>query len=344
MKWIALLIVVVVLMSGCAGQYNRSDTKGVTGLPDWQTGDQVTKDKLNTWMNAHDETAASVDAMEAVNGILKMDGAGTPSAAEAGVDYALPGEAGGTPAWGVGEEYMSLEIIQHEGTFYTCRDGFDHTATADDEPGVGVNWETYWYAHTTFSDYADKVAEGDTSVEIVDTGTDGEITFTADGAEIMSITSSGVVMPIITADSSISVDDTASPVVVKIVTVGETVGMWQPVKYVTAQGEYMLADANASGLWPADCISIGDTSDDAGSSATDGEDILCMVMGYGYNTEWTASDGARICLSETAGNLVDCSYLVWDAENDCAQEVGKVEGVDRIWFDFTKPELVHEAP
>ncbi|HML74943.1 MAG TPA: hypothetical protein PKB02_10660 [Anaerohalosphaeraceae bacterium] len=45
-------------------------------------------------------------------------------------------------AWVTGTEYTLAQQRTNDGFLYTCILG--HTATADDEPGSGVNWETYW--------------------------------------------------------------------------------------------------------------------------------------------------------------------------------------------------------
>ena len=44
--------------------------------------------------------------------------------------------------WESGESYSVGDYVRHIGDVYKCIDG--HTAGADDEPGEGDNWETYW--------------------------------------------------------------------------------------------------------------------------------------------------------------------------------------------------------
>jgi hypothetical protein len=44
--------------------------------------------------------------------------------------------------WALSTEYIADDDVVNDYEVYTCI--LDHTSTADDEPGVGVNWETYW--------------------------------------------------------------------------------------------------------------------------------------------------------------------------------------------------------
>lgn len=50
-------------------------------------------------------------------------------------------DAAGT--WLVATHYVYREIVSHGGNFYLCID--THTSSAASEPGVGVDWETYWH-------------------------------------------------------------------------------------------------------------------------------------------------------------------------------------------------------
>lgn len=53
-------------------------------------------------------------------------------------------ELPGTPVleWKIGNEYKVGDVIFYNGAWYISLT--DHTATADDEPGVGSNWENVW--------------------------------------------------------------------------------------------------------------------------------------------------------------------------------------------------------
>lgn len=44
--------------------------------------------------------------------------------------------------WALSTYYASGTIVGHNGEFYVSKS--NHTSTANDEPGVGVNWATYW--------------------------------------------------------------------------------------------------------------------------------------------------------------------------------------------------------
>lgn len=58
--------------------------------------------------------------------------------------YAIvfPGLATVKP-WQIGKNYVAGNKVTHDGKLYICKVG--HTATWDKEPGVGANWEVYWY-------------------------------------------------------------------------------------------------------------------------------------------------------------------------------------------------------
>ncbi len=47
-----------------------------------------------------------------------------------------------TPFWFLLSVYVIGDIVQHGGDIYECILG--HTAAATDEPGVGINWATFW--------------------------------------------------------------------------------------------------------------------------------------------------------------------------------------------------------
>ncbi|MFA5163808.1 MAG: SBBP repeat-containing protein [Patescibacteria group bacterium] len=54
-----------------------------------------------------------------------------------------------TAVWSADTLYNSLSYVSEAGDankIYSCI--LPHTSTADDEPGTGVNWETYWRLHT----------------------------------------------------------------------------------------------------------------------------------------------------------------------------------------------------
>jgi hypothetical protein len=45
-------------------------------------------------------------------------------------------------SWGDGTSYVINDLVEHNGSSYIALSS--HVSTSNDEPGVGVNWETYW--------------------------------------------------------------------------------------------------------------------------------------------------------------------------------------------------------
>jgi hypothetical protein len=49
---------------------------------------------------------------------------------------------GSWPQWSITTSYSVGSQVSNDGEFYVCTQA--HISTADDEPGTGVNWESYW--------------------------------------------------------------------------------------------------------------------------------------------------------------------------------------------------------
>lgn len=77
-------------------------------------------------------------------------------------------------AWGLATVYEANEGVSNDGTSYICT--APHTSSADDEPGVGINWTEYWDVLAAKGDTGATGATGDTGPAGAD-GADG-----ADGA------------------------------------------------------------------------------------------------------------------------------------------------------------------
>ena len=58
-------------------------------------------------------------------------------------DITLKDRAGSGTAWATSTAYVAGDIRANGGLLYVCHTG--HTSSASDEPGVGANWEDYWY-------------------------------------------------------------------------------------------------------------------------------------------------------------------------------------------------------
>lgn len=67
--------------------------------------------------------------------VIRLKQTGPQGAPGGGIDWDNAG-------WVLGTGYLLNAGLENGGSTYRCI--LNHTATADDEPGVGVNWETYW--------------------------------------------------------------------------------------------------------------------------------------------------------------------------------------------------------
>lgn len=66
--------------------------------------------------------------------------------------FGTSGVIGSTPAWAIGRSYKAGDVLYHNGVLYQAQ--IDHIAAADNEPGVGINWGTYWDLIEGTSGYA----------------------------------------------------------------------------------------------------------------------------------------------------------------------------------------------
>ena len=75
---------------------------------------------------------------------VTSDAAGRPAniRAESGTKVATIEITGGIPNTGAEPAWSYEYVVEHNGTWYTCI--LPHTSSATNEPGVGVDWETYW--------------------------------------------------------------------------------------------------------------------------------------------------------------------------------------------------------
>lgn len=177
-----------------------------------------------------------------------------------------------------------------------------------------------------------QILSDDTEVTITDNGTDaGSIAVEVDGTAVATFTKAGTSLGPIAATATITADNNySSTQLLTGANGGETISQWQTVYFDGTAGEYMLADADAAGEWPATGIAVAAT--------TDGNPIQVMVSGFARNnTGWEWNPGDPICLSETPGGLVICSDAsVCSADGDCAQRIGTAITADVVYFDFTR--------
>ena len=60
--------------------------------------------------------------------------------------------------WVTSTAYIIDDVVQNDGSSYICKS--DHTSAAADEPGVGVNWTTYWTLFASKGDQGDQGQQG----------------------------------------------------------------------------------------------------------------------------------------------------------------------------------------
>jgi len=89
---------------------------------------------------------------------------GTGSSGEGGESASGGGASGGAVTmqqWESGKPHETGDMVLNEGTAYTCIK--DHTAGAENEPGVGAKWETYWRVGMTGGATAATTTQGSDS-------------------------------------------------------------------------------------------------------------------------------------------------------------------------------------
>ena len=126
----------------------------------------------------------------------------------------------------------------------------------------------------------------------------------------------GADQPIIQVDGTPSADDTDTGIVVTSVNCGEVIAQWDLVYMDDTENEWMLADANAAGKFPATGMAV--------EACADGNPGTILIQGVVRNAGWAGDltgEGKAIYLSETAGGITETAPS--DA-TDCVQHVGRV--------------------
>lgn len=228
----------------------------------------------------------------------------------------------------------SLPETADEGTPAVVVDG---ESPCDSTTGGGEYKSLFIYYNDTWNCVSGEEATiptqilaDDTEITITDNGVDaGSIAVEVDGTTVATFTEAGTTLGPIAATATITADNNySSTQLLTGANGGETISQWQTVYFDGTAGEYMLADANASGKWPAAGIAVAAT--------TDGNPIQVMVSGFARNdVGWNWTPGAAICLSETAGGVIACSDAsICSADGDCAQRIGTAITADIVYFDF----------
>jgi hypothetical protein len=241
-------------------------------------------------------------------------------------------------------------LSPHKYTFWS-----DPIVTDDDSEGYEVNdlWTNgssgaTWVCTDNTTDAAvwtvinqaystNQIIQDDSYSRIIDNGTDpGEYQLSVDGTVVLKGTSGGMEMgpssifpPL--ADGGVSTDQ-----LIVDIDGGETIAKLKVVYRDTTTGEWFKADANAAGKWPGFGLTTIATSD--------GQPAEVMRVGFAKDNTWTWTPGAELCLSETAGDIIDCTDAsLYNVENDCGQWIGTAHSATEVFFDFTRMHLVRGA-
>lgn len=141
-----------------------------------------------------------------------------------------------------------------------------------------------------------------------------------DGIGDMGVDS--VTTPTIALTTSHSTDDTAKGIIISDINAGETIAQWDVVYYSFSDGEWMKADANGSGTYPARGLAL--------TASTNGNALEVLTFGSVRNDSWNWSAGP-IYLSTTAAGLTQTPPAT---TGDKVQEVGYAKTADIAIFHF----------
>ena len=117
------------------------------------------------------------DASSRKDKVLGFDASGDPVARDLNVTI-------NWKSWAIGTAFTVGDGVSHNGTAYLV--SADHTAAADNEPGVGANWTSYWDALTSGQDASDinndSGVAGTTVKDALDTLDSGKLDASEKGA------------------------------------------------------------------------------------------------------------------------------------------------------------------
>ena len=203
--------------------------------------------------------------------------------------------------------------------------------------------DTATFTNKTFD--ANGTGNSLSNVDVADlaNGTDGQlITWAADatattvavGTTSHVLTSGGTgVAPTFQAVSSVTIDasadgisdDTYDGIVLDGWNCGESVAQWDTVYLDDTANEWMIADADAAGEFPARGV--------ATAACTDGNPGIILVQGVVRNDAWAwAANGSTLFLSDTTGGVTVTAPAT---SGDAVQVVGFVINDDQVYFNFS---------
>lgn len=126
----------------------------------------------------------------------------------------------------------------------------------------------------------------------------------------------------ISISRTLGTDDTYSGTVITDINGGATIAQWEAVYYGFADTEWLLADANGTGTYPAQGLAVAATTN--GAAAT------VLTQGFVRNDAWNWSAG-DIYLSATPGGLTQTAP---STSGDKVQVVGFAVSADVAYFHF----------
>lgn len=119
-------------------------------------------------------------------------------------------------------------------------------------------------------------------------------------------------------------DDSYSGIGMDGVNAGETIAQWDLVYYDTTATEWLIADADASGEWPAWGMAV--------AAGTDGNALTIIQKGFVRNDAWSWTPGAILYLDETTpGGMTETAP---STATDGVQPVGRAVTADIVWINI----------
>lgn len=119
-------------------------------------------------------------------------------------------------------------------------------------------------------------------------------------------------------------DDSYSGPVLVGLNGGETIAQWETVYFDGTANEWLLADSDGSGTYPASGFATAATSDGAAASI--------IRKGFIRNDAWAWTPGQLLYLSTTAGGITATAP---STSGDAVQIIGQAITADIIYVDVT---------
>jgi hypothetical protein len=279
------------------------------------------KGYLVDWTNA-DHSAGNVYGFEADLSAQDAQAAETAFKVTGGWDTALDGAD--LPVTNLGQ--VDLDTVNADGAALALGTGDETVAIASsdwdiDATGIATGMGAFTsdgagtFASLNVLDGA-ITNVGDVALDSVSADTDNGPLYIGDTDD----------QPIVRLDGSPASDDTYSGTVVTSLNCGEAIAQWDLVYMDGTENEWMLADSNAAGKFPALGMAV--------AACTNGNEGTILVQGVVRNSGWSwTNEGVPLYLDETtAGSMTETAP---STSGDCVQHVARVLAVtdDTILFN-----------